>query len=479
MKKILPLWILLFLSIGLHAQEKSDSIRALFIGNSYTAYNAMVYMLKEIAQSQGKNLAVKRLTRGGAYMHQLIEDPRILKAMQEEQWNFVSFQEQSRAPAQAPELIEKNVYPAAARLDSLRRKHQPQAKSYYYMTWGRDNEEFDQMQRRLSVSYLEMSRRNEATCVPVGLAWQRVRHERPDLALHHPDKSHPSNLGSYFIACVFYCSFFEEACQSNWFNDLSEVDARYLQRIASEVVLGHGERWKFSDPTVKRLNVLCYNAHNAIGMDKKRDYERMARVIIDAVPDVVALQELDSVTQRNSGVYALGELARITGLHPTFAPSINFSGGKYGIGILSREIPISYRTVAMPGREEERTLLIAEFKDYIFCCTHQSLTPKDQKASVSLIRKALKGIDKPIILAGDMNSTPNSRVQRLIRRRFKPLTPADVFTFPADKPDRVLDYIYGYKRNGYKWHVEKVEVLNEPVTSDHRPISATIRIENK
>ena len=73
MKKILPLWILLFLSIGLHAQEKSDSIRALFIGNSYTAYNAMVYMLKEIAQSQGKNLAVKRLTRGGAYMHQLIE----------------------------------------------------------------------------------------------------------------------------------------------------------------------------------------------------------------------------------------------------------------------------------------------------------------------------------------------------------------------------------------------------------------------
>ena len=30
----------------------------------------------------------------------------------------------------------------------------------------------------------------------------------------------------------------------------------------------------------------------------------------------------------------------------------------------------------MPGREEKRTLIIAEFKDYVFCATHQSLTPE-------------------------------------------------------------------------------------------------------
>ena len=62
----------------------------------------------------------------------------------------------------------------------------------------------------------------------------------------------------------------------------------------------------------------------------------------------------------------------------------------------------------MPGREEKRTLIIAEFKDYVFCATHQSLTPEDQLLAVPLIEKALQNVDKPIFMAGDMNSAPAS-----------------------------------------------------------------------
>lgn len=479
MKKTILLLTLLFLGISLQAQTANDSIHALFIGNSYTAYNGMAYMVRKLAHSQDKKLVVRRLTRGGAYMRELVKDERILKALREEQWNFVVFQEQSRAPAAEPEKVEREVYTAAYSLDSLRREHQPNAKSYFYMTWGRNNDEYDDVQRRLSVSYLEMARRQEATCAPVGLAWQRVRHERPDLPLHNPDKSHPTPLGSYLTACVFYCTFFNEPCESDWYDKLSKSDALYLQRIATEVVMGHGNRWKFQEKDVRRVSVLCYNVHNCIGLDKKRDYNRIARTIIDAAPDVVALQELDSVTQRNNGVYALGELARITGLHPIFAPAINFSGGKYGIGVLCREVPLSHRIVPMPGREEERALLIVEFKEYVFCCTHQSLTAADQEASVQLIAEALQGIEKPIILAGDMNSTPKDKAQKKLRKLFTPLTPANVCTFPADKPDRVLDYIYGYRKNGYKLTAEKTQVIYEPVASDHRPIQTLVRIESK
>ena len=101
-------------------------------------------------------------------------------------------------------------------------------------------------------------------------------------------------------------------------------------------------------------------------MDKEYNYRRIANVISQTSPDIVALQELDSVTVRNKGIHALGELEKLTGMHGTYAAAIPFQGGSYGIGILSREIPIKYKIIPMPGREEKRTLIIAEFKDYVF-----------------------------------------------------------------------------------------------------------------
>ena len=43
-------------------------------------------------------------------------------------------------------------------------------------------------------------------------------------------------------------------------------------------------------------------------MDKEYNYRRIANVISQTSPDIVALQELDSVTVRNKGIHALGEL---------------------------------------------------------------------------------------------------------------------------------------------------------------------------
>lgn len=78
----------------------------------------------------------------------------------------------------------------------------------------------------------------------------------------------------------------------------------------------------------KEVTILSYNVHNCIGLDKVRDYERIARVINEAAPDVVAVQELDSATERNGGVYALAELEKLTGMNGIFASAISFQGGK-------------------------------------------------------------------------------------------------------------------------------------------------------
>ncbi len=60
------------------------------------------------------------------------------------------------------------------------------------------------------------------------------------------------------------------------------------------------------------LKVMTYNVRHCAGMDLVLDYDRTAAVIIQQQPDVVALQELDSLTGRSEHRYQLGELARIT-----------------------------------------------------------------------------------------------------------------------------------------------------------------------
>jgi endonuclease/exonuclease/phosphatase family metal-dependent hydrolase len=71
----------------------------------------------------------------------------------------------------------------------------------------------------------------------------------------------------------------------------------------------------FAPAHAQQVNILSYNVHNCIGMDKEYNYRRIANVISQTSPDIVALQELDSVTVRNKGIHALGELEKLTGMH--------------------------------------------------------------------------------------------------------------------------------------------------------------------
>jgi endonuclease/exonuclease/phosphatase family metal-dependent hydrolase len=223
------------------------------------------------------------------------------------------------------------------------------------------------------------------------------------------------------------------------------------------------------------LRIMTYNIRNCMGMDQKTDYQRVADVINRVLPDVVAVQEVDSVTQRSEGVFVLRELAERTLMHCTYAPAIDFQGGKYGVGILSKERPISIRQIPLSG-EEKRTLLIAEFGRYVVCCTHLALEAKNRKHSISLIVDAVKDIQKPLFLAGDMNSTYNSPEQAILLKKFTALNDSKKNTFPANKPDVCIDFIYGCNSgNGYT--VLERSVLSEPVASDHLPLYVDVRLK--
>lgn len=143
------------------------------------------------------------------------------------------------------------------------------------------------------------------------------------------------------------------------------------------------------------LRIMSYNIRNGRGMDDMIDFRRTAEVINKVCPDVVAVQELDSVTGRSGGKDVLREIAGLTLMHHIYAPAIDYDGGKYGIGMLSKEKPLGYRYLSLPGREEARALLVVEFEKYIYCCTHLSLTEEDRMLSLPVIRQVAASANKP------------------------------------------------------------------------------------
>jgi endonuclease/exonuclease/phosphatase family metal-dependent hydrolase len=218
------------------------------------------------------------------------------------------------------------------------------------------------------------------------------------------------------------------------------------------------------------LKVLSYNVKNCLGMDGKTNYKRIADIIIRVNPDVVALQELDSATRRSDGVFVLDELARLTGMNGVYGASIDYQGGKYGIGILAKEKPVKWKRFPLPGREEQRSLLLVEFDDYVFGSTHLSLTEADRLSSADILNAACDEYKKPVIIAGDFNAAPSSAVISKISERWKVLNDTSMPTIPSNNPQKCIDYIFGCKSGSNDFSTKRAVVVQEPVASDHLPV---------
>jgi len=225
------------------------------------------------------------------------------------------------------------------------------------------------------------------------------------------------------------------------------------------------------------VKILSYNVRNCRGMDNITSYQRVANIINRIAPEVVALQELDSATQRSNGIVVLDQLSSLTSMYKTFGASIDYQGGKYGIGILTKEKPINWKVVALPGREERRSLLIVELNDYFICCTHFSLTEEDRISSVDIINNSLQNFSKPIFLAGDFNADPESQVIKSIENKWYILNDPLQPTIPSSSPKKCIDFIFASNYNGYTFETIQTVVEQEYVASDHLPVWVEVRIK--
>jgi endonuclease/exonuclease/phosphatase family metal-dependent hydrolase len=229
------------------------------------------------------------------------------------------------------------------------------------------------------------------------------------------------------------------------------------------------------------LRVLCYNIHHGEGTDGKVDLPRLARVIRAADPDLVALQEVDRNTKRTGGVDQTAELARRTGLHGAFGRAIDFQGGQYGQAILSR-FPLGATTVhTLPGEPEREQRIAFEARlttggrEWSFVTTHLHHQQDGlRRRQAAKLNDLFADAPRPVVLAGDLNATPDSEPVALLRKQWAFATAAkDLLTFPAARPTKQIDYVL--YRPAKRFEAVEAKVIDEPAASDHRPVLAVLR----
>ena len=223
--------------------------------------------------------------------------------------------------------------------------------------------------------------------------------------------------------------------------------------------------------------IMSYNIHHGRGMDDKMDIERIGKLITDIHPEVVGLQEVDSMVNRSGNIDIMQLLSVQTGMHATFGYSILHDGGKYGNGMLTREKPLSVNKIALPGASEARTALIVELDKYVVINTHLPLIAEERIESVKIISEAAKKYLKPVFLLGDLNATPDSPPLEILKQEWQILSNPKQPTSPSFNPRRTIDYVLGYVANGQTYAKYNAQVIDEPVASDHCPLFVDIRLK--
>ncbi len=254
------------------------------------------------------------------------------------------------------------------------------------------------------------------------------------------------------------------------------------------VVLGFASSVTAEDQP-KVLRVLSYNIHHGEGTDGKLDLERIARIIQNAKPDVVFLQEVDRGTKRTGKVDQTAELAKLTGMHAEFGQAIDLQGGGYGLAILSRFPLGKVQVHKLPGKEKQEARIVMQATvepgqgrpTLTLLNTHfqhdDGATRERQAAKIDALFGQAEGT---FILAGDLNAMPGSvPIQTLAKNWTFATRPGaeDLLTIPSAVPKHQIDYVLFRPASRFK--AIETKVTAEKVASDHRPVLAVLEWAGK
>jgi len=227
--------------------EPLDKI--LFVGNSFTGWNlGLDWNMELLAGSINPPLVIEAdmVTKMGASLEEIWEHTNAREKIDKGDYDVVVLQ------GAIPETESWNISKSAETFHEYVRKFDAEikeagAETVLFMQWPYEQyglkpitiEEIDQAYRDIA---LELG----VDVAPVGLAWQRVMEERPELDMYDDDGVHPSIHGTYLAVNVVYATVFGKSpigiaylpSAGSWSEGggLTDEETAYLQRIAWETV---------------------------------------------------------------------------------------------------------------------------------------------------------------------------------------------------------------------------------------------------
>lgn len=239
------------------------------------------------------------------------------------------------------------------------------------------------------------------------------------------------------------------------------------------------------DHNCRIIRILSFNILHGATTKGDFDLDVIAKVIIEANADFVALQEVDYRTNRARKFDLVTELGLRTKMTPLFGRAMNFDSGEYGEGILSKQTFLQSRNVALPytSGNEPRTALeiitILPSGDTIaFIGTHLDHLKEDNDrvSQAKRINEVFSSNTYPTILAGDLNDIPGSTTISVLEELWTSSYDNNhpMPTYPSVNPKYKIDYIMYLPKN--RWRVLDKEVIQDSIASDHCAFIVTLEL---
>jgi|TARA_Y100000994_G_scaffold249623_1_gene262777 hypothetical protein len=256
--------------------ESLDTLKVLYIGNSYIANNDLPNIISSIANSMGDYIFFESSLIGGATLQSHTSNINTNNLIMDGDWNYIVLQEQSQYPSFPMWQVVQDVFPYANQLCNLIDQYNECNETIFFMTWGRENGDqsncdswppvctYEGMDDLIYERYMMMANDNNAIINPVGAVWRHIRDYEYDLDLYSSDGSHPSFLGSYVAGVCFYTTFFQKnPLEIPWNNKygISENEVSLIHEVVKQVVYDNLGEWNIISNDIDDDGV-CNNLDN-------------------------------------------------------------------------------------------------------------------------------------------------------------------------------------------------------------------------
>ena len=190
--------------------------KILFIGNSFTYFNNMPFILQQLFAAAGTEVYTRMVAYGGYHLADYLDPDssagdEAMQALAASDWDAVVLQEQSHTPYTNRPAFIASVRTWAEKI----RKTCPRALILLYQTWSYKegsgilaetitDTDYTGFYEGLKAGYEEAAAEVGAAVIPVGTVFYRISREQPGIELFAQDNYHPSPFGRLAAAMTFY-----------------------------------------------------------------------------------------------------------------------------------------------------------------------------------------------------------------------------------------------------------------------------------